>query len=302
MGLLEPGHAGLLRAYVEVTEKLLSLVESMNVAQRAITLEHWFAFIIAKQEQFGYPFNVRKAEALYLKLASERIAIDEKLKNLFKPWYVSEGLFTPKRPNKKMGYVEGATFCKVKLQEFNPSSRQQIADRLIKLYGWKPKEFSENGQPKIDETVLSSLPYPAAKTLAERFLIQKRIGQLAEGNQAWLKLERNGRIHGSVNTIGAVTGRCTHSHPNVAQVPSVGAAYGAECRELFYAPTGWVQVGADASGLELRCLAHFMAKYDGGAYGKVILEGDIHTVNQEAAGLRPKQRQDFLFCVPVWGR
>ncbi|MFA7175497.1 MAG: DNA polymerase, partial [Kiritimatiellia bacterium] len=121
--------------------------------------------------------------------------------------------------------------------------------------------------------------------LSERFLIEKRIGQLAEGDQAWLKLERNGRIHGSVNTIGAVTGRCTHSNPNIAQVPGVGSPYGKECRELFCVDEGFKQVGADASGLELRCLAHYMARYDGGAYAKILLEGDIHTENQKAAGL-----------------
>ncbi|UIL29722.1 DNA polymerase [Rhizobium leguminosarum] len=129
------------------------------------------------------------------------------------------------------------------------------------------------------------MPYAQAKVLAEHFLVEKRIGQLAEGDQAWLKLVKKGRIHGSVNTNGAVTGRCTHSNPNVAQVPRVGSPFGAECRALFATTSRWVLVGADLSGLELRCLAHFMALFDGGEYGRIVLEGDIHTVNQNAAGL-----------------
>lgn len=267
---------------VDVTERLWQKINQKEIPERAVELEDWFAHIIGLQEQFGFAFDVEKAVELYAKLAARRLEIDEELKAFFRPWYINDGLMVPKRPNRTMGYVEGAAFCKIKLQEFNPSSRQQIGDRLTKLFGWKPKEFTENGQPQIDETILADLSYPPAALLSERFTIEKRIGQLAEGSQAWLKLERNGRIHGSVNTIGAVTGRCTHANPNVAQVPSGKAAFGDDCRKLFHVPVGWKQVGADASGLELRCLAHYMARYDGGEYGKLLLEGDIHSVNAAA--------------------
>lgn len=287
---------------VEVTEKLLLLVESKKVSPRAVELEHLFAYIIGKQERFGYAFDVKKASDLYGTLAHKRLEVDEELKQYFKPWFVNDGLMVPKRPNKTLGYMADAPLSKVKLQEFNPASRQQIGDRLIKLYGWKPKLLSDNtGQPQIDEKVLGALPYPPAKLLARRFLLEKRIGQLAEGQQAWLKLERKGRIHGGVNTIGAVTGRCTHSNPNVAQVPSLKALYGAECRELFHAPPGWKQVGADAAGLELRCLAHYMAKYDGGLYSKTILEGDVHTVNQLAAGLPTRDAAKTFIYAFLYG-
>jgi DNA polymerase I-like protein with 3'-5' exonuclease and polymerase domains len=141
------------------------------------------------------------------------------------------------------------------------------------------------------------MPYPEAKPLCEYLMIQKRLGQLAEGKEAWVKLEKNGRIHGRVNTNGAVTGRCTHSNPNMAQVPAVRAPYGKECRELFKVAPGYKMVGADASGLELRCLAHFMGKWDNGAYAKELLEGDIHTANQKAAGLETRdQAKTFIYA------
>jgi DNA polymerase I-like protein with 3'-5' exonuclease and polymerase domains len=133
--------------------------------------------------------------------------------------------------------------------------------------------------------VLESIDMPEARLLQEYLLLNKRIGQLATGKQAWLKLEENGRLHGRVNHMGAVTSRCTHANPNLGQVPSVGAAYGKECRSLFVAPKGYSLLGADASGLELRCLAHYMARYDDGNYANVVLDGDVHTTNQEAAGL-----------------
>lgn len=185
-------------------------------------------------------------------------------------------------------------YQKVELRVFNPASRHHIADRLKRLYGWEPAEFTNSGEPVIDDDVLSALPYPPAQKLAEYFMVEKRLGQLADGNQAWLKVHKNGRIHGRVNTLGAITHRCTHSDPNIAQVPSIENAkgpvpYGAECRALFLPDDGHVLVGCDADGLELRCLAHFLR--DEGRYAKIVDEGDkekgtdIHTVNMKAAGL-----------------
>ena len=271
---------------VVVTVKLLEAIEKKkNYSPQALKLEHDFATIIAMQERYGFCFDEQKAVALYNKLIKRRLEIAKELQEAFPPQTVEE-VFIPKVNNRKMGYVKGVPFTKRRVVEFNPSSRQMIGQRL-KAMGWEPEEFTPNGQPKIDETILSKLPYPEAKLLAEHFLVEKRIGQLAEGDQAWLRLVRKGRIHGSVNTNGAVTGRCTHSNPNVAQVPGVGAPYGAECRELFCVLPGRKLVGADLSGLELRCLAHFMARYDDGEYGRILLTGDVHWANVIALGLVP---------------
>jgi len=203
-----------------------------------------------------------------------------------------------KVPVTQRGYYEHtdpeAPYSKAELRVFNPGSRAHIEDRLKKLYGWSPSVFTDTGKAKIDDAVLSKLPYPPAKRLSEYFMVIKRLSQLADGDQAWLKTVKNGRIHGQVNTLGAITGRCTHSKPNVAQVPSIQNAkgpvpYGAECRALFIPDDGHVLVGCDASELELRCLAHFIN--DGGRYAKIVAEGrkedgtDIHTMNQKTAGL-----------------
>ncbi|GGD97948.1 DNA polymerase [Rhizobium anhuiense] len=268
---------------VEVTAQFYARIKKKDPAKKALWIEHEFCKIIAMQERHGFAFNEEEAVKLYGQLVTRRLEIAQDLKAAFPPVEKTE-VFIPKVNNKQRGYVKGEPFTKKWMVEFNPSSRQMIADRLQAM-GWVPQEFTPSGQPKIDETILQALPYAEAKVLAEHFLVEKRIGQLAEGDQAWLKLVRKGRIHGSVNTNGAVTGRCTHSNPNVAQVPRVGSPFGAECRALFSTTSRWVLVGADLSGLELRCLAHFMALFDGGEYGRIVLEGDIHTVNQNAAGL-----------------
>lgn len=270
---------------IAVTQKLYELLLSKAYSEEALELEHDFAFIIRMMEVEGYPFNVAKAEKLEQTLRSRMAAIQQELQEAFPPWEVKTP-FIPKRDNKKMGYVAGKTFYKVKTEVFNPGSRDHIADRLTSKYKWEPKEFTETGKPKVDEDVLKDLDYPEAALLSEAMMISKRLGQIADGNQAWLKLVTpEGKIHHEVATNGAVTGRCTHKRPNVAQTPSAGAPYGPECRECWGPPEGMVQVGADLSGLELRCLAHFMALYDEGAYTKELLEGDIHTANQQAAGL-----------------
>lgn len=270
---------------VEVTDTLYAKILSKNYSELALDLEHEIAWLMAKQERNGFHFDTQKAAILYAKLVQRRGELERELKDYFGSWVVQLPDFIPARDNKTKGYTKGVPVPRSKTIEFNPSSRDHIADRLINLYGWKPIDFTEGGKPMVDEVVLASLEYPPCKLLTEYLLIQKRAGQLSEGAQAWLKSEKKGRIHGSINPNGAVTGRATHSYPNIAQVPSGGSAYGPECRSLFTVPPGWKLVGADASGLELRCLAHFMARYDGGKYGEVLLNGDIHSVNQEAAGL-----------------
>lgn len=263
---------------------LYQKIMSKKPSAESIKLEHDFAAVIRLQEKQGFNFNETAAEKLLASLQVRQAELEAELQAAFPPWEIKEP-FIPKVNNKARGYVKGQLTHKVKEIVFNPASRDHIADRLQKLRGWKPKDFTSQGKPKVDETVLEELDYPEAKLLNEYLLINKRIGQLATGANAWLKLVKDGKIHGRVNTNGAATGRCTHNKPNIAQVPSVGAPYGAECRALFHAPAGYKLVGADLSGLELRCLAHYMARFDGGAYGDVVVNGDIHTQNQQAAGL-----------------
>ncbi len=294
---------------VQLNVRLYQLIESKNYSEQAIELEHKFAQLIWLQEQHGVKFDLDAAVSLYGTLQEAREKSRMTLMEIFPPvrlemkkpafWIMknprgkelqfdTKGLADAFRKTqgwkpKEVSLAKGPNA--IKEIPFNPGSRQQIADRLIRKYNWKPTEFTEKGSVKVDDDIIGALEYPEAKPLTEFLTINKRIGQLAEGRKAWLKVEKDGWIHGSVITNGAVTGRCTHASPNMAQVPTVVSPYGKECRSLFIVPDGFSLVGFDASGLELRCLAHFMALYDSGAYAKILLEGDIHTSNQEAAGL-----------------
>ena len=269
---------------VEVTHELYNLIQKQNYSPEAIRLEHDFARCIHLQEAHGFYFDVASAKKLYASLANRRLELEKSLVSTFPNWKQYIGTFIPKRDNKTLGYKKGVPVKKYKEMTFNPNSRDHISNRLMNK-GWKPNDFTPDGKPKVDESVLSKLDYPEAKLLAEHFLVQKRIAQLAEGNNAWLKLQKDGKIYGGVITNGANTGRCTHQRPNVAQTPSVGVPYGKECRSLFTVPDGFQLIGCDASGLELRCLAHYIGAFDEGSFTKQLLDGDIHTYNQKQIGL-----------------
>lgn len=282
-----------------VTHLLYQKLMAHDPSAQSVELEHRIARLCFQIEQNGFPFDVPKAIELHGRLVDEREKLRVELLTLFPPWKVKLPDFIPKVNNKTRGYVKGQPVERWKEYEFNPASREHIADRLTAKYGWKPTAFTESGKPMVDDDVLSSLPYPEAQKLSRFFLLEKRIGQLAEGNQAWLKVQKNGKIHARYTTNGTVTGRSTHSHPNISQVPRVSSEFGRDCRSLFHVPQGWVQLGADQQGLELRCLASDLSGLagDGGNYATIVTQGDVHTTNQQAAGLDTRDKaKTFIYA------
>lgn len=281
---------------VVVSDLLFDRILAKEPSEQSVLIETQVQYIIGRQERYGFLLDEKKAAQLYATLVARRLELEAEVKKVFRPMFLRDGKpFTPARDNKTMGYTAGAEFTKVKLTEFNLGSRDHVAHWLKAHYGWKPSEFTSDGKAKIDDDVISALPYAEAKPLKEYFMVCKRIGQIAEGKEAWLRhVKADGRVHGRVNTNGAVTGRMTHSKPNMGQVPSGKSEYGHECRECWTVPPGKKLVGADADALELRDLAGYMAIYDGGAYIKTVLEGDkskgtdMHSVNCRALGMDPK--------------
>ncbi len=265
-----------------VTEKLYQHLTAEltrnKFDERSIKLEHNVQAVIATQETNGFKLNERAAVTLLATLQSKLVVLETELQNIF--------------PTKTTPRVSEKTGKPLKplVEVFNPGSRKQIGERLIEK-GWKPEKFTENGQPIVDEGTLEGLDFPEAKAIAEYLLLQKRIAQI----KSWLDvIQPDGRVHGKVITNGAVTGRMTHHSPNMAQVPSCGSPYGEDCRDLWIVEKGYKLVGIDASGLELRMLAHYM-KDD--AYIYEVTQGDIHTANQKAAGLETRaQAKTFIYA------
>ena len=257
---------------------LIKELTNQKFDERSVKLEHEVQWIICQQERNGFKLDERKAQGLLAELKDKLVAIEDELQSIF--------------PTKTIERYSEKTGKRLKDEViiFNPGSRKQIGERLIEK-GWKPKVFTENGQPKVDETILEGVDIPEAKKIAEYLMLQKRIAQI----ESWIDaVQSDGRVHGKVISNGAVTGRMTHHSPNMAQVPNTSAVYGAECRELWTVEKGMKLVGIDASGLELRMLAHYMKDE---AYTNEVVSGDVHTANQKAAGLETRnQAKTFIYA------
>lgn len=286
---------------IRVTQKFWNLIKSKQFSEGAIELEMELKEWILLQEEAGAPFDAEAAKKLYAELAAERSTLEAQLQAHFPPVeHVTK--FIPKKNNATKGYVAGVEFNKAKFVAFNPRSHKQVAERLISQRGWKPEDFTETGEPCTDSEVLESLAkeWPECGLLARHAEIQKIIGLVAEGKSAYLKCEKGGRIHGRVKTCGTVTGRCAHSDPNLGNIPRKGDL-GHKVRALFKAPAGYSLVGCDAKGLELRMLAHFIARYDGGKYVEVVTKGDPHSYHQELAGLPTRDNAKTFIYGFIYG-
>ena len=275
---------------------------------KSIKIEHDVSHILKEQEKYGFLFDNYKAEVLLAKLRERKTVIEDKVQEVFKPKKVKIKTVVPKFKNdgalSKQGLTEEEYNClstqpvsrvlafdRYKIQEFNLASRKQIGEYL-KEFGWKPKKFTPTGQPIVDEGTLKNVKdIPEAQLIAEFLLLQKRIAQV----ESWFKhLGGDNRVHGFVIPNGAITGRMAHVKPNMAQVPSINSPYGKECRECWTVPNGYKLVGIDASGLELRMLAHYMNDKE---FTNEILTGDIHTANQKLAGLESRnQAKTFIYA------
>ena len=328
---------------VKLWDYLCLQVEKQDYSIDAIKMEHQFADLVAKMERNGFCFDEEKAKVLYQHFLDRKNALTEELLKQFKPWFVGKWKKDKKPwtedsavvtiPTKTLNYkdpmkpsrTEGTPYCEVHLKEFNPGSRDAIADRLQRLFGWVPKEFTETGKPKVSEDILKDLVgeldaeedgieetedqlyqklvtrIPQAATLADYLMVVKRMSQLQDGKTGWLRLVRDGKIHGKVNSCGTRTGRVSHSAPNVSAVPRVGSMYGEECRSLWTVPKGFMLFGSDLSGIEIRCFANALSKYDDGAYGREVVQGDIHSLNATAFGVDSRNQAKTILYALLYG-
>ena len=264
----------------EVTEAVhKQLVRDMaGFDQRSIDLEHKVQYAVQQQERNGWLLDQELSYDLLATFKERMNEIEEVLQEKFPP-------IVHQRWSEKTGKR-----LKDRVEVFNVGSRQQIARRLSTL-GVVFEKVTEKGNPIVDETVLDTIDLPEARSVSEYLMLQKRYAQV----HSWLEhVQDDGRVHGRVISNGAVTGRMTHQSPNMAQVPASHSPFGHECRSCWTVPKGKALVGFDASGLELRMLAHYM---DDKEFTNVLLTEDIHTRNQLAAGLETRpQAKTFIYA------
>jgi len=261
---------------VNITHQLLNEMkkEGKNFSPYSIKIEHDVRVIVNKQERNGFYLDMKKTMNLLNLLQDEATELVTWSVKHFDPTVVK-------------------LVTKTKYIPFNIGSRQQIADRLSKI-GWKPKQHTDKGNIIINEAVLDTIDMPEARKFSRYFLLQKRIAQI----KSWIKAcdDNDGRVHGRVMTLKTITGRMSHNSPNMAQIPAVRSPYGKECRDCWTVEDTSTHsiVGTDASGLELRCLAHYM---NDTTFTDILLTGDIHTHNMKMAGLTDRdQAKTFIYA------
>ena len=264
---------------VELTEKLyyhLMTNEKKKFSVESIRREHVFRYYMDQQERNGFYFNLPFATKFLAKLTDESIAIEHKLQEIFPPEIIQMKTKTKEKP-------------------FNPASRKQIAERLMEK-GWKPTLKTEKGNTIVNEDVLAKIEgIPESESILKYLLLQKRASQV----KSWIKFcnPNTFRVHGRIKTLGTVSTRCSHLDPNIAQTPATYSPYGEECRTCWTVPdeNDYTLLGCDASQLELRVLAHYMKDKK---YIHQILHGDIHTTNQQMAGLETRdQAKTFIYAL-----
>ena len=263
-----------------------------------VTLEMRMAQIMTQQEHSGFKFDLNAAERVRTQLQQEMEQLQDTIKRRFV--YVPGKVFTPKRNDKRNGYVAGAPMTK--LIEFNPTSRQHISWALQNHRGARFIKVTETGKPKVDEAVLSEMKdialsqgnqllHDELEMFIRLLTIQKWLGQLSEGSNSWFNtIEDDGCIHHSCS-LATQTGRNAHRGPNLGQVVSAPWA-----RELFVPHLGHVMVGADLEGLELRCLGHYLSRFDDGNFAHVVLNGDIHQQNADRVGCTRKEVKTITYA------
>ena len=281
-------------------------------SNQSIQLEHDIIKITNHQEKAGFLFDDKQAMMFLAKLKTRISEVEDEVKETFKPKLVDDKLVTPyikkdgelskrgltKEEYEKFNGISSSDinpFMRKKLQQFNLGSRKQIGEYL-KDFGWKPERFTPTGQPIVDEGTLKKIEHiPEAKLISEFLLLQKRIAQLS----SWIdELQSDGRVHGKVISNGTITGRMTHRGPNMAQVPNISSPYGKECRACWTVPSGYKLVGIDASGLELRMLAHYMNDEE---YINDVINGDIHQINQRLAGIQSRDKAKTFIYAFIYG-
>ena len=269
-------------------------------SKQSIQLEHDVAKIMGEQERRGWKIDEKKAMLLLFQLTVIKDELDEQFQKIFPPLITKEYVYVKYKKDgslynahKNLKKDEQGYYREME-EVFNPASRQQIVERL-KMLGWEPTVLTEKGNVKIDETILKTIDIPEAKLLIDFFLISKRIVMI----NAWVDaVQKDGRVHGKVNSCGAISGRMTHFSPNMAQIPANYSKWGTECRELWIAEEGNILVGCDASGLELRMLAHYINDED---FTNEILNGDIHTYNQRLAGIDTRDKAKTFIYAFIYG-
>jgi DNA polymerase-1 len=295
----------------KVFKALVQRMLRMGFSELSCQIEHEIREVIDEQQANGWYFDIPGAQALVAQLRSEQGGLEGVIRDLFPDRL--EDIRTYNRRSKADGsdyesylrhcreypeirHNDDGTYTVLDWKEFNIGSPSQRTTRLLEL-GYVPTNFTPKtekgggGNPKVDEETLLAYAeesqQPAVKAIAEWLVLQGR-ATMVEG---WLNNVNydDHCMHGRVMTCAATTRRMIHNSPNTANIPKAKkkVKYGIECRRLWQARPGRIEVGYDASGLEMRMFAEYL-KNDEATL--LFTTGDPHMLNTRNLGFEDIMR------------
>ena len=304
--------------FIHLVDEFTKLAEKRPLIRKGMKIEHDAAIFNALVRERGWRFDTVKAHenlermnnrmkeieaAIEPRLGERKVFIDKEPKT---PKFVKNGNYNSHtcrwlseyynmRVNPEDTHIHpaGKEFQRFKMEQITLGSIDLVKEWLL-ANGWKPDEYQKRKVgfewvttgPKLTSTSLKKMG-ETGEMIDEYYTLRNRASVIT----GWLDQVRDERLHGNMWTIGTPTFRCRHEV--IVNLPAVTASWGKELRELFIADEGYVVVGADSSGNQLRGLCHYVGN-DG--FTNEVIYGDQHQRNADALGCSRPIAKSYLYA------
>jgi len=307
------------KVYERLSKEASVLIKKNPNFLNALKLEHDFALINTEITQKGWVFNMDKAESLYTHILEEMEHIEDEINPQLGKVAVMRGNKEVDQITKKDGSYYKRVIDWFQLEEDckasdgpikGPYTRIELVDvnigqmaevkKFLMDRGWKPDDWTVkkiNGKwikqsPKLTDTSLKPLG-KLGKLISDYYMLRNRLGTV-EGWVEEVKDEEkfnDGRLHGSMFTIGTPSFRCRHR--TIVNIPGVHADYGKELRSLLTCEEGYKVVGADSAGNQFRGLCHYINDPE---FTNEVINGDVHQRNADILGISRPKAKNFIYA------
>jgi len=304
--------------FMRLIDEFNKLAEKKPLIKEGLRIEHDAALFNQRVKERGWKFDSEKAASnlermqnrmgeiertIEPKLGTRKVYIDKEPKT---PKFVKNGDYNSHtvrwlseyygkevKPSDTHVHAAGVPFQRYKTEKVTLGSMELVKEWLLTI-GWKPDEYQKKKVgfewvtmgPKLTSTSLAKLG-EIGEMVDEYYTLRNRTSVIS----GWISQLRDGRIHGNMWTIGTPTFRARHEV--IVNLPAVTAAWGKELRELFIADEGYIVVGADSSGNQLRGLCHYVGNAE---FTNEVIYGDQHQRNADALGCSRPVAKSYLYA------